>query len=149
MFKRNQYEKVCVEFFTRRRDLWNRYQSDDLIDAVVDGMVDTLPTQIAAEITFNRLVAEDEIQRTDGKTSADDAAAMAEAAKRNFDRVVAEVEAPPLSREELETFYSMSPRERAEHYWAGDGYNSFRVRFDKAIKEHGFEQPARTWGPGA
>lgn len=159
MFTRERFKKAVIAFLLNNMDQYKRYRqvcgdnsdsvwsNDNLIAVVVSGMQNTLPTVIAAGITFNRLVADGTIKRTDGRTNLDDANDAVEATKRNFDRVVAEVEAPPLSAKELEVFYSMHPRERALHYWAGDppGYNSFRIRFDKAIKEHGFEQPAQTW----
>ena len=142
-FKRQQFETAATEFFQQNPRLFQKYLSPTLLQALVTEMLTSLPTVTAARIAFDRLVANGTLRRTDGRSERDDAREAVTAAQANFDATVATVDAPPLSREELEFFGSLSQRELAEKYWANDGFSEFKVRYDRAIREYGYVAPAR------
>lgn len=142
-FTRKQFEAAAERFFRENPKSFEKYFSPTLLQTAVDAMLTSLPTVTAAKIAFDRLVANGTLQRTDGRTERDDAAEAVAAAQANFDATVAKVGAPPLTREELAFFGSLSQQDLANRYWENDGYSEFRVRYDRAAREHGFRVPAR------
>lgn len=140
-FSRQQYENAAQQFFRQNPQIFEKYFSPTLLQTVVGTM--SLPSVTAAMIALDRLVAKGTIQRTDGRTDRDDAVEAVATAEANFNRVVAEVDSRPLMRSELEYFASLSNRDLADKYWADDGHNEFRVRYDRAVREHLFQAPAR------
>src|ERR1700741_3207499 len=110
-FNRTQYENAAQEFFRKNPKSFEKYFSPTLLQTVVDGMMSSLPTVTAAQIMFDKLVADCTIQRTDGRSEQDDRAEALAAAEANLEKAVAKVDAPPLTRAELELFASLSNRE--------------------------------------
>jgi hypothetical protein len=96
---------------------------------------------IPSVTSLNRTIRELGIKRTDGKSAADDAREMREAAQAHFDAVCAEAQRIPLSPEELREFGSLSQLDLSKKYFAEDG-DYFRIRYDLACRIHGF-RPAR------
>jgi hypothetical protein len=105
----------------------------------------SLPSVTAAKIAFDRLVANGVIVRTDGRTDADDRAEAVAAAQANFEKTVAAVDAPPLTRNELEYFGSLGQRELSRLYYGedGDALCEFAVRYNRASREFGLIIPPR------
>jgi hypothetical protein len=144
-FSRQQYEKAAEQFFRQHPKSFEKYFSPTLLQTLVGAMQSSLPTATAAKIAFDRLVANGTLQRTDGRTDADDRAEAVAAAQANLNQVVAEVDSNPLSRSELEHFSGLSQRELSRLYFGeeGDAINEFAVRYRKANREHGFVLPPR------
>jgi hypothetical protein len=142
-FSRQQYEKAAEQFFRQHPKSFEKYFSPTLLQTLVGAMQSSLPTVTAAKIAFNKLVANGTIQRTDRRSDADDRQEAVAVAQSNLDEVVKEIDAPPLTRNELEYFLSLSNRDLAEKYWADDGCNEFRIRYDRGVREHMFRAPAR------
>jgi hypothetical protein len=94
-------------------------------------------------LAFDRLVANGTLPRTDGKCEADDRAEAIAAAETHFNQVVAETDAPPLTAAEIQEFSSLGQEELSRRYWKDDGMNTFRVRYDRAVREHMFRVPGR------
>jgi hypothetical protein len=139
-FSRQQYEKAAEQFFRQHPKSFEKYFSPNLLQTVVNAMLSSLPTATTAKIAFNKLVADGKLQRTDGRSEQDDRAEAVAAAQANLNQVVAEVEAAPLSKSELEYFGSLSQRELSRLYFGedGDALNEFAVRYRRANREHGF-----------
>jgi hypothetical protein len=144
-FSRQQYEKAAEQFFKQNPPTFEKYYSPNILQTLVGAMQSSLPTVTTAKIAFDRLVTNGQLQRTDGRTDADDRVKAVTVAQANLDKVVAEVEAAPLSKSELEYFGSLSQRELSRLYFGedGDALNEFAVRYRKANKEHGFVLPPR------
>jgi hypothetical protein len=134
---------AATAFLQQNPRLFEKYFGATLLQTLVGAMLTSLWTVTAAKIAFDRLVASGALQRTDGKTDRDDAREAVDAAEANLNRAVAKVDARPLTREELELFGSLSQQDLASRYWDNDGYNEFRVRYDRAVREHLFRVPAR------
>lgn len=140
---RARYESAATQFFQQNPRLFEKYFGPKLLQTLVDAMLTSLPTVTAARIAFERLVANGTLQRTDGKSEAHDRAQVVATAQSNLNKVVAEIDAPPLARNELEFFLSLSNRDLSDRYWGNDGYNDFKIRYDRAVREHMFRVPAR------
>ena len=138
MISKASYEQAAVQFFKNNIREFEKYYSPTLIQQVSTEMLQSLPTQVAARLAFDRLVANGSIQRTDGKTVDDDRLEAVTAAQANLNAVVAEIDAEPLSREELAYFSSLSQRELYQLYYGEDGtaINEFAVRYRRAAREH-------------
>jgi len=140
-FTRQQFERAAQRFFQENSKQFEKFYSPRLLQTVVDAM--QLPSTTAAKIAFDRLVADGTLQRTDGRTERDDARQAVAAAEASLTATVAKVDAPPLTRDELELFGSLSHQDLANRYWDNDGFNEFRVRYDRAVREFGYRVPAR------
>lgn len=142
---RQQYERAAEQFFRQHPREFEKYFSPTLLQTLVNAMLTSLPTVTAAKITFDRLVASGALKRTDGKSDHDDHVAAVTAAQANLNKVVAEVDARPLTRDELSYFGSLSQRELSKLYWgdSGDGMTEFAVRYRKASREFGFALPLK------
>jgi hypothetical protein len=143
MITRTQYENAAQQYFRQNPKNFERYFSPSLLKTLVDAMLSSLPTTVAAGIAFDRLVQSGQLVRTDGKTEADDRLEAIAAAEANLHAVAAEVDAPPLTVAELHEFESLGREELARRYWADDGVNVFRIRYDRAAREHMFRIPPR------
>jgi hypothetical protein len=143
--QRHDYEKAAKLFFESNKREFEKFYSPTLIEQVTREMLQSLPTQVAARLAFDRLVANGTIKRTDGKTDADDRAEAVTLAQANLDQVVAEVDAEPLKPGELEYFGSLSQRELSRLYFGEDGsaVNEFAIRYAKSCREFGFVIPAK------
>jgi hypothetical protein len=137
-----QYENAAQLFLNKNPELVAKYFSPTLLKTLVDAMQQSLPTVVAARLAFDRLVA-NSLQRTDGKRDEDDHRAAVDRAQQNFDRVVQEVQASPLTADEQSYFGSLSQNDLSVKYWHNDGYNEFRVRYDLAHQQAGFRLPPR------
>ena len=142
-FTRTQYEQAAQKFFQQNPQQFERYFSPTLLQTIVGAMQSSLPTVTAAKIAFDRLVTNGTLQRTDGRTYRDDCVEAVAVAEANAEKAAAEVSARPLSKDELELFASLSNRDLADKYWAHDGHNEFRIRYDRAVREHLFRVPSR------
>jgi len=144
-FSRHSYEQAAQQFFQQNPRLFEKYFASTLLQTLVDRMLPSLPTTTTAKIVFDRLVANGTIPRTDGKTERDDLRENVAKAQANLDAAVAKVDAPPLTRDELNYFSSLSQRELSCLYYGEDGgaINEFAVRYRKAHREHGFVLPSR------
>jgi|HubBroStandDraft_2_1064218.scaffolds.fasta_scaffold02321_3 hypothetical protein len=145
MINRSQYENAAQLYLRQNPKSFERYYSPSLLKTLVDAMLSSLPTTVAAGIAFNRLVANGQLVRTDGKSEADDRLEAVTAARANLDQVVAEVDAAPLSAAELAYFGSLSQRELSQLYFGEDGtaINEFAIRYRRAAREHMFRIPER------
>lgn len=139
-FSRRSYEQATQTFFTQNPTLAERYLSPTLLETVTNAMLTSLPTVTAAKIAFDKLVANGTLTRTDGRDERFDAQQAATEAQANRDKIAARIDAPPLTRDELLYFGSLGQRELVERYWSN---NEFRVRYDKAHREHGFVIPPK------
>lgn len=142
-FGRQQYERAAEQFFRQHPKEFEKYFSPNLLQTVVGALQSSLPTVTAARIAFDRLVSSGELQRTDGRTERDDLHENVAHAEANFNNTVAKVAAAPLTKSELELFASLSNKDLVDRYWEHDGNNEFRVRYDRAVREHFFRIPAR------
>ena len=144
-FSRQQYEKAAEQFFRQNPKSFEKYFSPNLLQTVVGAMQSSLPTATAAKIAFNKLVDDGKLLRTDGRSDADDRAEAVAAAQANLNQVVAEVDAAPLTRSELDYFSSLSQRELSRLYYGpeGDALNEFALRYRKSVREFGFVLPLR------
>jgi hypothetical protein len=140
-----QYTSAAQAFLTKNPRLVEKYFSPTLLNTLVNAMQSSLPTTVAAGICFNRLVADGTIVRTDGRTEDDDRAQAVAAAQANLSAVIAEVDAEPLSKDELSYFGSLSQRELSQLYYGedGDAVNEFAIRYRRAAREHMFRIPER------
>jgi hypothetical protein len=143
MITRTQYENAARQYLRQNPKDFERYYSPSLLKTLVDAMQSSLPTQIAASIAFDRLVANGQLQRTDGRTAADDRLEAIAAAEANLNAVIGEVDATPLSRAELEYFGSLSQKELREKYWEDNSINQFAIRYRRANREFMFQIPSR------
>lgn len=143
------YGEAAVAFFktTNGAASWKKYGSKTLVQDVVDGMAASLPTIVAASISFGRLI-ENGLDRTDGKTQEDDRAEAHEAAKAGLAATIAAASAAPLTNSEIEYFASLSQFELSKSYWGpdNDGITGFGVRYRLAMELHGFREPAHYAG---
>jgi hypothetical protein len=142
-FSRRQYERAAEQFFKQNPKSFEKYFAPNLLQTLTDAMLSSLPTTTAAKIVFDRLVANGTLPRTDGRTERDDAAEAVAQAEEHLNKVAAKVAAPPLRTVELELFYSLSVRDLADRYWENNGFNEFRVRYDRAVREYLFRVPPR------
>jgi hypothetical protein len=142
---RLQYENAAQLYLRQNPKSFERYYSPTLLKTLVDAMLSSLPTTVAAGIAFNRLVANGSLQRTDGKTINDDRLEAVSAAQANLSAVIAEVDAKPLSKDELAYFASLSQRELSQLYYGEDGraLDEFSIRYRRAAREHMFRLPER------
>jgi transcriptional regulator GlxA family with amidase domain len=147
--QRQDYERAASDYFTKDPQgklEFQKFYSSDLLQQVVDEMQrTTLPTVTAARITVAKLVREGELVRTDGRTEEDDRVQLVAAAQANLDKVVAEIDAEPLTPSELAYFGSLSQRELSRLFYGedGDAVCEFAVRYRKASREFGFQIPAK------
>jgi hypothetical protein len=142
-----QYEKAATNYFTNDHQgklNFQKYFTSTLLSAVVKEMQSSLPSVVAARLAFQRLVANG-LQRTDGRNDQDDLREHKERTKANLDNVIAEIDAPPLSKDELEYFSSLGREQLSALYYGpdGDAICDFAIRYDKAIREHMFRRPER------
>jgi hypothetical protein len=144
-FTQKEYVNAAQAFLSKNRRLVEKYFSPTLLNTLVAAMQSSLPTQVAASIAFDRLVANGSLQRTDGKTVDDDRLEAVSAAQANLNAVIAEVDAEPLSKDELAYFASLSQRELSQLYWGEDGraLDEFSIRYRRAAREHMFRIPER------
>lgn len=143
-----QYEKAASDYFLNDHQgklNFAKYFSPTLLAAVVKEMQQSLPSVVAARLAFQRLVANGTIRRTDGRTEADDRAEAVSAAQANLDKAAAEVDARPLSREELEYFSSLGREQLSQLYYGDDGsaLNQFAIRYNRAVREYQYRIPDR------
>jgi hypothetical protein len=145
MISKASYEQAAVQFFQTNTPEFEKYYSQTLIKQVSEEMLQSLPTVVAARLAFNRLVANGQLPRTDGKSERDDAAEAVAAAQANLDRAVAEIDAAPLTKSEVEYFGSLSLRQVSALYYGEDGsaINNFAVRYRRAAREYGFVVPGK------
>jgi hypothetical protein len=143
MISTTQYESAAQLYFKQNPTLVQKYYTTTLLKQVVDAMQSSLPTVVSARLAFDRLVANGTLQRTDGKSDADDRAEAVVAAEARFNQVVAQTDAPPLTTVEIQEFSSLGKEELSRRYWKDDGMNTFRVRYDRAVREHMFRVPGR------
>ena len=131
--------------FGRTRRTYENYYSPTLLQTLVGAMQSSLPTTVAAGIAFNRLVADGTIKRTDGRTEHDDNVAAVAAAQADLEHVVAEVDAKPLSKSELEYFASLNRRELSSSTTARTAtpLNEFAIRYNRACREFHYVVPPR------
>jgi hypothetical protein len=139
----SQFENAAQQFLNKNPERVAKFYSTSLLKTLVDAMQSSLPTVTTAKITFDRLVANGTLQRTDGKSEADDRAEAVAAATANFNAVVAKTDALPLTAAEIQEFSSLGREELSRRYWEHDGMNTFRVRYDRAVREHMFRVPGR------
>jgi hypothetical protein len=142
MISTTQYESAAQLYFKQNPTLAQKYYTTTLLKQVVDAMQSSLPTVVSARLAFDRLVANG-LPRTDGKSEADDRAEAVAVATANFNAVVAKTDALPLTAAEIQEFSSLGREELSRRYWKDDGMNRFRVRYDRAVREHMFRVPGR------
>jgi hypothetical protein len=142
---RQQYESAAQAYLSKNPQLVLKYYNPTLLKTLCDAMQSSLPTTVAAGIAFNRLVADGKIERTDGKSEADDRVEAMAAAQANLDSVIAEVDARPLTKDELDYFGSLGQRELSRLYYGADGdaVCEFAVRYNRACRDFGFVPPPR------
>jgi hypothetical protein len=140
-----QYETAAQQFFRQNPKSFEKFYSQTLLQTLVDAMQSGLPTVTTAKITFDRLVRNGTLQRTDGRTERDDNAAVLTAAEANLERVLTDMDAAPLLKSELEYFGSLSQSELSRLYYGpdGDAVCEFAVRYRKANREFGFVIPQK------
>ena len=140
-----QFENAARLFLNKNPGLVAKYFSPTLLKTLADAMQSSLPTVTAAKIAFDRLVANGTLLRTDGKTVQHDAQENVERARQNLDKVIADVDAAPLTPGELEYFGSLGQRELSKLYYGpdGDAVCEFAVRYRKASREFGYVIPGR------
>jgi hypothetical protein len=145
MISKASYEQAAAQFFKTNNREFEKYYSPTLIQKVAAEMLQSLPTQVAARLAFDRLVANGSIQRSDGRSSDDDRAEAVASARANLDAVVGEIDSAPLTAAELEYFGSLSQRELSQLYWGEDGraLDEFSIRYRRAAREHMFRIPER------
>jgi hypothetical protein len=141
----SQFENAAQRFLKSNPGLVAKYFSPTLLKTLVDAMQSSLPTVVAARLAFDRLVTDGALQRTDGKTVQHDAQENVERARKNLDKVIADVDAAPLTPGELEYFGSLSQRELSKLFYGpdGDAVCEFAVRYRKAVRVFGFVVPPK------
>jgi len=80
-----QFENAAQQFLNKNPELVAKYYSPSLLKTLVDAMQSSLPTVTTAKITFDRLVADGSLQRTDGKSEEDDLRANVDRAQANLE----------------------------------------------------------------
>jgi hypothetical protein len=140
-----QFENAAQQFLSKNPGLVAKYFSPTLLKTLADAMQSSLPTVTAAKITFDRLVANDSLLRTDGQSEEDDRRENVDRAQANLDKAISTAEAPPLTPSELQYFGSLSQRDLSAKYYGEDGsaINEFAVRYRRACREFGFTIPGR------
>jgi hypothetical protein len=122
-------------------ETWKKCFSPTNINKLLDFLIER--QFIPSQVSINRALTELKFTRTDGGSAKSDAQAAVNAAQRNLDQVVAEAAAAPLSPNELAEFASLSAVDLQRHYWDNDGFSTFAVRYNKAVREFGYRIPAR------
>lgn len=139
MFRREDYEKAVLQFFARRTDLAEAYLSPTLVDTVCKEM--QMPTEISAELAFSKLVADEKIQRTDGKTPKQIQQAAVARAQALVSKSIQDAQRDPLTREELDEYGAISIQEISRHFIDGQPQDTFAARYLIAVKQFGFPEP--------
>jgi hypothetical protein len=148
----DSFETAVTQYFTsdaKGKVYFQRFYSTTLLETVADEVRRTsLPTQTAAGICMDRLIANGTLVRTDGKNENDDARESREQAKKNLDAAMVQAAAAPLSRDEINYYASLSQQELSNLYYGanGEGMNAFRARYDRACAEYGFQVPPKFSG---
>jgi hypothetical protein len=147
--QRQDYERAASNYFSQDpegKSNFLKFYSATILQQVTDEMQrTTLPTITGARVTTAKLIRERKLIRTDGKTDADDRLEAIAVAEANLKVVIGEVDATPLSREELGYFSSLSQRELSQLYYGEDGsaLNEFAIRYRRANREFMFQIPSR------
>jgi hypothetical protein len=122
---------------------WNKVVSSANFEALMDFLLEHqwLPSQV----TIDRALARLQFQRTDGGSAASDQRAAISVARKNLDEVIKEAGEPPLTRDELADFASLSATDLQSKYWGpdNDAITVFAIRYNKAAQQHGFRIPPR------
>jgi len=145
LFRKQSYEQAATAFIQSSR-LAQRYLSLDLVELLVKAMLKSrapLPTVVTAQLAFESLVESGELQRTDSGTPESDRIADEKYMQQVVNDAAAKASRPPLSQQEVEYFASLDFKTLQSLYWATDGINEFRCRYDKAVREHMFRVPER------
>ena len=132
----NDHEKY-VRIFFENPDV-AVYGTEPVIAAIVEVMqgMRMLPSIVSAKIVFDKMNLRDrdiEVAR----------------AQAGLNQVVRDIDAPPLTRGEIEYFASLSKPSLANLYWGvdGDAINEFAVRYRRASREQGYVIPPRPSRP--
>jgi len=111
----------------------NFVDSADLTQKILAKM--QLPTETSAEIAFRTLLAEG-LEPTDGLTERKRENAARLRQQKKVEEAVAVVQSVPLTKDELDSFVTMTPAEVREKR-ATDLY--FKTRYDEAARLYGFQ----------
>lgn len=145
-YSKEQYDRAAKEYLHGNPFIFEKYGSgnSELIMQIADEMMkSSLPTLTAARIALDRLIRAGNVARTDGRTDADDNARVIAAARANLDKVIAEAEAEPLLKSDLEYFGSLDQKTLAKLYWEDDGLTEFGIKYRKASTMFGFVIPEK------
>ena len=133
----SEYWRAFDAFKRRKPQDWPRYAAAGAEQTLMDYMVEQQQpaSETTVELSIATLYQKGSLTRVDGKTPVHDA-------RQNLQQVLVKVGAAPLTASEIESFGSLHPQVLAEKYWT-DYPNGFSVRYDRAIREAGFQQPGR------
>src|SRR5580704_12265313 len=125
-----------------RNENWRKCFSPANLNKLLDFLEERqwLPSQVSVD----RALAELKFRRTDGGSTEKDQRAAISAAQKNLDAVIKEAATPPLTRDELAEFASLSAADLQSKYWGpdNDGITIFGIRY-KLAQQHGFRIPPR------
>jgi hypothetical protein len=132
------YKKSFEKFKIAKPLVWPRYNSPVAEDVLLCHLVrgQQPPGLVTVELGINFLAGQGLLFRTEGGSLKTDTQA-------HLDQIFARLDAPELTKAEIEFFQSLHPRDLEQRYWAEGGINEFAVRYNKAIKAFGFRQPGR------
>ncbi len=132
----NDHEKY-VRIFFENPDV-AVYGTEVVIAEIVRVMqgMKMIPSVVSAKIVFDKMNLRDR-------------ATEVAKAQAGLNQVLRDVDAPPLTRNEIEYFASLSRSDLANLYWGvdGDAINEFAVRYRRASREHGYVIPPRPSRP--
>ncbi len=145
MYTKTQYQRAFADFQHHSPKTWPKYASataEELLFSVL-GRDQRIPSVTTIQLTIDALAKTGLLFRADGKTEEDDRKERVRIAQQDLDRTIQQVASKPLTVSEQEYFASLSYSDLASKYWANNGYNEFRVRYDLAHRQAGFRLPAR------
>ena len=132
----NDHEKY-VRIFFENPDV-AVYGTEPVIAAIVEVMqgMRMIPSIVSAKIVFDKMNLRDR-------------AIEVAKAQAGLNQVLRDVDAPPLTRNEIEYFASLSRSDLGNLYWGvdGDAINEFAVRYRRASREQGYVIPPRPSRP--
>jgi hypothetical protein len=122
---------------------WKKVVSSGNFEALMDFLLEHqwLPSQV----TVDRALAQLKFRRTDGGSTETDKRAAVTAAQKNLDAVIKEASLPPLTRDELAEFASLSAADLQAKFYGpdNDALTVFAIRYKLAAAQHGFRLPPR------
>ena len=126
---KHDYQRAFEKFKSLNPDMWRRYETPAAAELLLEYLVQQQQPAglVTTELAIKTLVRQGLLIRVDSRTFEDDK-------QQALQKITAQIDAPDLTRSEVEYFQELSARDLETLYWADGGYNRFAVRYNKAVK---------------